>query len=361
MKYIKYFNTIAEAESSKGALSPNMAYVSNSANGLIMTKFTDDRLIDYTAEENIVKGVKHWEPDDVAETGDGQIFQSFGPALAHALELEEKVIELAKDCETEDITLEAGQDLTIIGNGFKVGNVLIKDKAILRVVGALDVNDFNLQTKPKSSGQLYATSEFTSRGRASVDVQLDPSGTVNTRKWYFVSVPFICSQQDLKGIDNDGVEYDMIYDKNYMFSCCNGANRAQGKSIWATESATVLLEPTKMYLWASDKNILRFYKKADAPLISAIESIQLTKYPSSVVDNINWNGITNGSLHYVDLSSDIMLYGAQLLQRGSMSYTNIDYEAVSFAVCSGFIANFAQDVENAPTITFSPGTKDTIY
>lgn len=329
-----------KVECAKAGISEVVSDLSYTASGL-----ADDNEYEFvvtTMYDNIENGsasASAYVPTSgVAMTDDGKMFQTLEEAVVYSKDKAVKITLLA-DREDEELIVTDGAKITIDGQGHKIGNVLVEENASLVVAGTIIAGDLNIKTAYRSSGEVYPISNLEVTGKVSFDKVLDPKGAINSNMWYAVCVPFPVSVSDIVGIDASGNEHSMVFDKDYIVSEYDGNARARTGKGWVDLKASSVMVPGKMYIVAAIRyNEWRFYKQADAPLISDLTTITLEAYESSNVKNQGWNAIGNSQIYHVDLNTEIMF--GQVLKNGSNAYEIVSLSDESFAVASPLFVQY---------------------
>ena len=277
----------------------------------------------------------------VAKTDDGEIFQTLNDAVEYSKTHAVSEITLLADRTSENLDVTSGSNITINGQGFKIGDVTVESDAKLTTSGTLIVGDLNIKTEYRNSGEVDPKDDkLQVTGKASFDKILDPSGKVNSNNWYAVCVPFDVNVSDIRGLDADGNEHVMVWDKDYIVDEYNGTKRAATGKGWFDLSANSVLTPGKMYIVAAIKyNTWRFYKTAGSPIVSNLTSITLNEFESSNIKNQGWNAIGNSQIFHVDLSTETEF--GQVLVNGKKTYDIVRLSEESFAVAAPLFIQYA--------------------
>ena len=181
------------------------------------------------------------------------------------------------------------------------------------------VNQLILNSNGTVSGQLTGAALLNVTGACYYDL----TGTFTAGKWYAVAVPWQVTAGDIRANGNalswKSGDYLAYYD--------GSVRAAQGKvdACWKYLSNSDVLVPGRLYMLylANDASVLRFPKKAEAPILNASTSV--SAYGSDVAADANWNGIANPAIFYAYLSNTGATVG-QVFNADAQSY-----EAVSLS------------------------------
>ena len=184
------------------------------------------------------------------------------------------------------------------------------------------VNQLILNSNGTVSGQLTG-SEINDLLNVTGACYYDLTGTFTAGKWYAVAVPWQVTAGDIRANGNalswKTGDYLAYYD--------GSVRAAQGKvdACWEYLSNSDVLVPGRLYMLylQNDASVLRFPKKAEAPILNASTSV--SAYDSDVAADANWNGIANPAIFYAYLSNTGATVG-QVFNADAQSY-----EAVSLS------------------------------
>lgn len=283
----------------------------------------------------------YYKYNGVAKTDDGEVFQTLNDAVEYSKTHAVSEITLLADRTSENLDVTSGSNITINGQGFKIGNVIVESDAKLTTSGTLIVGDLNIKTEYRNSGEVDPKDDnLQVTGKASFDKILDPSGKVNSSMWYAVCVPFEVKVSDIRGLDEEGNEHSMVWDKDYIVDEYDGTKRAATGKGWFDLSANSILTPGKMYIVAAIKyNTWRFYKTIGSPIVSDLTSIPLSEFESSNIKNQGWNAIGNSQIFHVDLNTETEF--GQVLVNGKKTYDIVKLSEESFAVAAPLFIQYA--------------------
>lgn len=176
------------------------------------------------------------------------------------------------------------------------------------------VNQLILNSNGTVSGQLTGNiAELDVKG----DCYYDLTGTFTAGKWYAVAVPWQVTAGDIRANGNAlswmSGDYLAYYD---------GAVRAAQGTVdacWKYIRNSDVLEPGRLYMLylANNASVLRFPKKAGAPILNASASI--SAYASAEATDANWNGIANPAIFYAYLNNTGATVG-QVFNADAQSY-----------------------------------------
>lgn len=283
----------------------------------------------------------YYKYNGVAKTDDGQVFPTLNDAVEYSKTHEVSEVTLLTDRPTENLDLTSGSKLILNGNGFKIGDVTVESGAKLTTSGALIMGNLNIKTEYRNSGEVDPNGQnLDVMGTVSFDKVLDPSGKVNSSMWYAVCVPFEVKVSDIRGLDEEGNEHSMVWDKDYIVDEYDGTKRAATGKGWFDLSANSILTPGKMYIVAAIKyNTWRFYKTIGSPIVSDLTSIPLSEFESSNIKNQGWNAIGNSQIFHVDLNTETEF--GQVLVNGKKTYDIVKLSEESFAVAAPLFIQYA--------------------
>lgn len=187
------------------------------------------------------------------------------------------------------------------------------------IAEATTVNQLIINSNGTVSGQLTGAALLNVTGACYYDL----TGTFTAGKWYAVAVPW---QVTAGTITANGSPLSWN-SGNYLAYYDGSVRAAQGKvdACWKYVSNSDVLVPGRLYMLylANDASVLRFPKKAEAPILNASTSV--SAYDSGVAADANWNGIANPAIFYAYLSNTGATVG-QVFNADAQSY-----EAVSLS------------------------------
>lgn len=165
------------------------------------------------------------------------------------------------------------------------------------IAEATTVNQLIINSNGMVSGQLTGAALLNVTGACYYDL----TGTFTAGKWYAVAVPWQVKASDIRANGNAlswmSGDYLAYYD---------GAVRAAQGTVdacWKYLTNGSTLEPGRLYMLylANNASVLRFPKKAGAPILNASASI--SAYASTEETDENWNGIANPAIFYAYLNN----------------------------------------------------------
>ena len=221
-------------------------------------------------------------------------------------------------------------DITLSGENIVLNDVSVSTSGTLTVANTVQCYDLSINAANGASAQVINPNNLTVNGKVYFDLQLDPSGTVNTNQWYAFSVPF---QADVTAIQGKrGGAYVALtegFANDYLVLYYNGSG-------WA-EQHSGNLTPGNLYMIGLNPSVndLRFVKSSGN--IQGDASISLSA---------GWNALGNTQVRHVDASAEGLSY-VQVYNSASDNYTTCALNTTSFVVGSAF---FAQ-TESAGTLT----------
>ena len=177
------------------------------------------------------------------------------------------------------------------------------------------VNQLILNSNGTVSGQL--TGDLNNLLNVTGVCYYDLTGTFTAGKWYAVAVPWRVTASDIRANGNAlswmSGDYLAYYD---------GSVRAEQGTVdacWKYIRNSDVLEPGRLYMLylANNALVLRFPKKAGAPILNASASI--SAYASTEAADANWNGIANPAIFYAYLNNTGATVG-QVFNADAQSY-----------------------------------------
>ena len=184
------------------------------------------------------------------------------------------------------------------------------------IAEATTVNQLILNSNGTVSGQLTGANLLNVTGACYYDL----TGTFTAGKWFAVAVPWQVTAGDIRANGNAlswmSGDYLAYYD--------GFVRAAQGKvdACWKYLRNNDVLVPGRLYMLylANDASVLRFPKKAGAPILNASTSV--STYAAADATNANWNGIANPAIFYAYLSNTGATVG-QVFNADAQSYTAV--------------------------------------
>lgn len=181
------------------------------------------------------------------------------------------------------------------------------------IAEATTVNQLILNSNGTVSGQLTGANILNVTGACYYDL----TGTFNAGKWYAVAVPW---QVTAGMITANG--YPLSWTSGNYLAYYDGLVRAaQGKvdACWKYVSNSDVLVPGRLYMLylENSASVLRFPKKADAPILSTTTGV--SEYAATDAADANWNGIANPAIFYAYLSNTGATVG-QVFNADAQSY-----------------------------------------
>lgn len=181
------------------------------------------------------------------------------------------------------------------------------------ITEATTVNQLIINSNGVVSGQLTGADLLNVTGVCYYDL----TGTFSAGKWYAVAVPWQVTAGDIKA-NGASLSWNS---GNYLAYYDGSVRAAQGKvdACWKYLSNGNVLEPGRLYMLYLENNasVLRFPKKASAPILNASTSV--SAYDSGVAADANWNGIANPAIFYAYLSNTGATVG-QVFNADAQSY-----------------------------------------
>ena len=177
------------------------------------------------------------------------------------------------------------------------------------------VNQLILNSNGTVSGQL--TGDLNHLLNVTGVCYYDLTGTFKAGNWYAVAVPWQVTASDIRANGNAL----SLMSGDYLAYYDGSVRAAQGKvdACWKYLSKSDILVPGRLYMLylANDASVLRFPKKAEAPILNASTSV--SAYGSDVAADANWNGIANPAIFYAYLNNTGASVG-QVFNAASQSY-----------------------------------------
>lgn len=177
------------------------------------------------------------------------------------------------------------------------------------------VNQLILNSNGTVSGQL--TGNLNDLLNVTGVCYYDLTGTFTAGKWYAVAVPWRVTASDIRANGNAL----SLMSGDYLAYYDGSVRAAQGKvdACWKYLSNSDVLVPGRLYMLylQNDASVLRFPKKADAPILNT--STGVAAFNSSEAADANWNGIANPAIFYAYLSNTGATVG-QVFNADAQSY-----------------------------------------
>jgi len=180
------------------------------------------------------------------------------------------------------------------------------------------VNQLILNSNGTVSGQL--TGDLNHLLNVTGVCYYDLTGTFTAGKWYAVAVPWQVTAGDIQA---NGTPLTW-HSGNYLAYYDGSVRAAQGKvdACWKYLTNGSTLEPGRLYMLYLENNasVLRFPKKAGAPILNASTSV--STYLAAEAEDANWNGIANPAIFYAYLGNTGATVG-QVFNAEAQSYTPV--------------------------------------
>ena len=312
---------------------------------------------DWTKGSNWQDGNQPGTTDNVLVNADVEID---GPITVGSLTIAEGV----------DVTVKDGGSLTINGSSLDrttYGNIHVENGGSLTCGGGeVKVNNFYLDAKlgnvngnqPANSGQVSGETALTITGDAYFDLALDPSGECSPG-WYDFTVPFpVDVMTGITRFDNTtGEEKTIKNEVNYAIMDFSESRHVASGYGW--KKFRGVMQPGQCYTITIDDvdNVYRFKKTKTGTFNNQTE--ETLAYTDSEVSYRGWNGLGNGTLKHIDLSTeDNIIEKLQIYNHATNSYTTADMNEFSFVVGSSY---FVQAPVANSVISYTAGTKANDY
>lgn len=312
---------------------------------------------DWTKGSNWQDGNQPGTTDNVLVNADVEID---GPITVGSLTIAEGV----------DVIVKDGGSLTINGSSLDrttYGNIHVENGGSLTCGGGeVKVNNFYLDAKlgnvsgnqPANSGQVTGETALTINGDAYFDLALDPSGECSPG-WYDFTVPFpVDVMTGITRFDNTtGEEKTIKNEVNYAIMDFSESRHVASGYGW--KKFRGVMQPGQCYTITIDDvdNVYRFKKTKTGTFNNQTE--ETLAYTDSEVSYRGWNGLGNGTLKHIDLSTeDNIIEKVQIYNHATNSYTTADMNEFSFVVGSSY---FVQAPVANSVISYTAGTKANDY
>ena len=312
---------------------------------------------DWTKGSNWQDGNQPGTTDNVLVNADVEID---GPITVGSLTIAEGV----------DVIVKDGGSLTINGSSLDrttYGNIHVENGGSLTCGGGeVKVNNFYLDAKlgnvngnqPANSGQVTGETVLTINGDAYFDLALDPSGECSPG-WYDFTVPFpVDVMTGITRFDNTtGEEKTIKNEVNYAIMDFSESRHVASGYGW--KKFRGVMQPGQCYTITIDDvdNVYRFKKTKTGTFNNQTE--ETLAYTDSEVSYRGWNGLGNGTLKHIDLSTeDNIIEKVQIYNHATNSYTTADMNEFSFVVGSSY---FVQAPVANSVISYTAGTKANDY
>lgn len=156
-----------------------------------------------------------------------------------------------------------------------------------------------------TSGQLLGQNYLTLTGNAYFDLAIN----AQNHTWYAIAVPWEVDAESGISVNGRTLTFGKNFDILYYDGAQRAANGADG-SAWKYmeddfSAGNRILEPGKLYMigLTGDASVIRFAKKAGAPLLTNTTSV--SAYGSANALDAGWNGIANPAIFHAYVNAGV--------------------------------------------------------
>ncbi len=241
------------------------------------------------------------------------------------------------------VTVTNGNTLSI-GSGSPqelpaYGNLFVKNGGEVNVDGMLRVSDLTVETSigtsngTGKSGQI-AQADHIAYTNAYIEINMDPTGTMNDSKWYAFTVPFTVDVNNGVSRKEGKVYRNCVYGTHYKICEYDADKRLTTGKGWKYIT-TSHLNPGQFYYFTVNGSYNTYRFKAAGNSYSAVTEKSLIT--NGTGSDANWNGVGNSTLQYAKASYSGSGY-VQVYQNGLDAYKTVPTSSTTFVVgCPFFI------------------------
>ena len=250
----------------------------------------------------------------------------------------------------DEVNMVVGEDQTwTVNNDKTVGDLYMKDGAIIANNAKIEANDLYFKAKAGKSNQIFDLSKITVEGSLYYDFQLCDEcegNVVEADYWYSISVPF---DVDLNsGVFQVGGTTPLVNRSDFEVWEYDPQKRADTQSNGWKRSSDNMMHAGKAYLIGfnpGQPNIIRLKAAAGwkTNLFSGTSmSVTKTAEIASAGDHDNWNGLANPTGRYIDVDTKTTVFN-----NNTHLWDSYDPAALNF----NFVVGTAFFVQSASAIT----------
>ena len=266
---------------------------------------------------------------------------------------------------TGSVTMVKNGKLTINGtskDAENYGNLYVQNGGEVEVNGDLKVGDLTIEASigtangTAESGQVD-NAENIVYANAYIEINMDPTGTMDDTKWYGFTVPFaVNAHTGVSRLEGDTYR-NCTYGSHYMIAEYDANKRLNTGKGWKYLSGNTL-NPGQFYFFTVNGNYNTYRFKASEASYTPAAAASLAMNGGVENANANWNGVGNSTLRHATASYTGGSY-VQVYENGLDAYKTVATSEAKFVVGCPF---FIQATEASTLVLdVQPGESERYY
>ena len=266
---------------------------------------------------------------------------------------------------TGSVTMVENGKLTINGtskDAENYGNLYVLNGGEVEVNGDLKVGDLTVETSigtangTAESGQVD-NAENIVYANAYIEINMDPTGTMDDTKWYGFTVPFaVNAHTGVSRLEGDTYR-NCTYGSHYMIAEYDANKRLNTGKGWKYITGNTL-NPGHFYFFTVNGNYNTYRFKASETSYTPAAAVSLAMNGGVENANANWNGVGNSTLRHATASYTGGSY-VQVYENGLDAYKTVATSEAKFVVGCPF---FIQATEASTLVLdVQPGESERYY
>ena len=266
---------------------------------------------------------------------------------------------------TGSVTMVENGKLTINGtskDAENYGNLYVLNGGEVEVNGTLKVRDMTVEASigtangTAKSGQVD-NAENIVYANAYIEINMDPTGTMDDTKWYGFTVPFaVNAHTGVSRLEGDTYR-NCTYGSHYMIAEYDANKRLNTGKGWKYITGNTL-NPGHFYFFTVNGNYNTYRFKASETSYTPAAAVSLALNGGVENANANWNGVGNSTLRHATASYTGGSY-VQVYENGLDAYKTVATSEAKFVVGCPF---FIQATEASTLVLdVQPGESERYY
>ena len=266
---------------------------------------------------------------------------------------------------TGSVTMVENGKLTINGtskDAENYGNLYVLNGGEVEVNGTLKVRDMTIEASigtangNAKSGQVD-NAENIVYANAYIEINMDPTGTMDDTKWYGFTVPFaVNAHTGVSRLEGDTYR-NCTYGSHYMIAEYDANKRLNTGKGWKYITGNTL-NPGHFYFFTVNGNYNTYRFKASETSYTPAAAVSLAMNGGVENANANWNGVGNSTLRHATASYTGGSY-VQVYENGLDAYKTVATSEAKFVVGCPF---FIQATEASTLVLdVQPGESERYY
>ena len=266
---------------------------------------------------------------------------------------------------TGSVTMVKNGKLTINGtskDAENYGNLYVQNGGEVEVNGDLKVGDLTVEASigtangTAESGQVD-NAENIVYANAYIEINMDPTGTMDDTKWYGFTVPFAVNAHTGVSRKEGDTYRQCIYGTHYMIAEYDADKRLNTGKGWKYITGNTL-NPGQFYFFTVNGNYNTYRFKASEASYTPAAAASLAMNGGVENANANWNGVGNSTLQHATASYTGGSY-VQVYENGLDAYKTVATSEAKFVVGCPF---FIQATEASTLVLdVQPGESERYY